>query len=76
MNLSNRSGFYLVKLLVFAVILKLSFTAEVINGENPREMFAVENDNLQDIPVVILSDSFYEKRSNLNKFKSKLDVML
>lgn len=71
MNLSNRSGFYFVKLLVLAVIFKLSFTAEVINGENPREFLTVEGENLQDLPVVILSDNFYDKRSNMNKFKSK-----
>lgn len=71
MNLKNKSRFYLVKLLVLVTVLKLSFTAEVINGENPREFYSVEGETPQEVPVIILSDNFYDKRSNLNKFKSK-----
>lgn len=67
----TRAGFYIAKLLVLAVIFKLSISTEVINGENPREFFAVDGEIPQDVPVIILSDNFYEKRSNMNKFKSK-----
>lgn len=71
MALTSNCGFFLTKLIVLAIIVNLAFSAEVINGENPREFFAVEGVNSQDVPVIVLSDNYYEKRSNLNKFKSK-----
>ena len=70
MALSNNRGLYFTKLFMLAVILELTCeAAEVLNGENPRELIAIENDQPQEL--IILPDNYFEKRSNLNKFKSK-----
>lgn len=70
MALSNNRGLYFTKLFLLAVILELTCeAAEVLNGEN----LVIENDPPQDFPVIILPDNYFEKRSNLNKFKSKFN---
>lgn len=72
MALSNNRGLYFTKLFMLAVVLELTCeAAEVLNGENPREIIAIENDQPQELPVIILPDNYFDKRSNLNKFKSK-----
>lgn len=75
MALSNNRGLYFTKLFLLAVILEFTCEAsEILNGENQREILAFQDQpQVQDLPpLIVLPDNYFEKRSNLNKFKSKL----